>query len=294
MDKQRDKQDAVLCFYHDDADGRCSAAIVRRVLGKSVILKPMDYGDPIPWDTVERVKQVIITDFSFPKDTMERMVATTSLIWIDHHKTALEDLAMLADIPGKRDLDHAACVLTWEYFNPGMPLPKAVTYIGDRDTWKHEFSETKAFNEGLFYEDTRPFNDELWKLLLEDDQTFISDLIDRGQMLYKARMLSIERLINRQGFEVEFNGYRTLAVNGHASGELGEAMRKKGYEIGYCYQEAEQNGDLMTFVTLYSDQVDVSEIAKKYGGGGHAGAAGFSFRRRDRPFPEEPEERKPR
>jgi oligoribonuclease NrnB/cAMP/cGMP phosphodiesterase (DHH superfamily) len=290
MDKQGKKQYSVLCFYHDDADGRCGAAVVRRALGKSVILQSMDYGLPVPWEMVEQVKQVIITDFSFPKETMQRLMATTSLVWIDHHKTSMEELASLGEIPGKRDQDQAACVLTWRYFFPEIPLPKAVAYIGDRDIWRLEFPDTKAFNEGLFFEDSRPFNDDLWQSLLDDDQTFVSDLVERGKLLYQARMLSIERSIHRLGFEVEFNGYRTLAINDHASGDLGEAIRKKGYEIGYCYQEAEQNGDLMTFVTLYSDQVDVSEIAKKYGGGGHPGAAGFAFHRVDRPFPKEGEE----
>jgi oligoribonuclease NrnB/cAMP/cGMP phosphodiesterase (DHH superfamily) len=288
------KHEEVLCLYHDDADGRCSAAIVRRAIGRSVILQPIDYGDPIPWDTIERVVKVIIVDFSLPKESMERIRATTALIWIDHHKTALEDLDNLSDLPGKRDLDRAACVLTWEYFFPEASLPIAVAYIGDRDIWKLEFPQTKPFNEGLFFEDSRPFNDQLWERLLDDDRAFLSNLVERGDVLYQARMLSIERLINRSGFEVEFNGHRTLAVNGHASGELGEAIREKGYEIGYCYSEGIQNGELMTFVTLYSNQVDVSEIAKKYGGGGHPGAAGFSFRRDDSPFPKEFEEQKPR
>jgi nanoRNase/pAp phosphatase (c-di-AMP/oligoRNAs hydrolase) len=49
--------------------------------------------------------------------------------------------------------------------------------------------------------------------------------------------------------------------------------------------EVVRNGQLQTMVTLYSDQVDVSEISLKYGGGGHRGAAGFQFVRADRPFP---------
>jgi oligoribonuclease NrnB/cAMP/cGMP phosphodiesterase (DHH superfamily) len=289
LDKQGKKQDAVLCLYHDDGDGRCSAAIVRRAVGKFVTLQSIDYGDPVPWEKIERASQVIIVDFSLPKEIMERILTITALIWIDHHKTALEDLGDLSELPGKRALDQAACVLAWEFFFPDETLPRAVAYIGDRDIWKHEFPETRTFNEGLFFEDNKPFNDRLWQPLLDDDQAFVSNLIERGEVLYQARMLSIERVIQRQGFEVLFNGYRTLAINQHASGELGEAIREKGYEIGYCYQETEQNGELMTFVTLYSDQVDVSEIAKKYGGGGHPGAAGFSFRRGDRPFPNESE-----
>jgi oligoribonuclease NrnB/cAMP/cGMP phosphodiesterase (DHH superfamily) len=277
--------DSILCLYHEDADGRCSAAIVRRALGKVVILQPIGYGDPVPWETIEEAAQVIITDFSLPMEVMSRIMATTSLVWIDHHKTALEELEKLADIPGKRDLDQAACVLTWQYFFPDLSLPKAVAYIGDRDIWRHEFPETKTFSEGLYHEDSRPFNDKLWEPLLDDDQEFVADLIERGEILYKARLITIDKIILRQGFEVEFEGHLTLAVNSRASGELGEAIRKKGYELGYCYTESMQNGELMTFVTLYSDEVDVSEIAKKFGGGGHPGAAGFSFRRSDAPFP---------
>jgi nanoRNase/pAp phosphatase (c-di-AMP/oligoRNAs hydrolase) len=35
-------------------------------------------------------------------------------------------------------------------------------------------------------------------------------------------------------------------------------------------------------ISLYSRNIDVSEIAKKYGGGGHKGAAGFHCK--DLPF----------
>jgi len=276
---------STLCLYHDDADGRCGAAIVRKALGKDVIFQPMDYGDPVPWDVVELVEQVVVTDFSLPKEQMERILATTSLIWIDHHKSSLETLADLEGVPGKREIGRAACVLTWEVFFPQETVPRAVVYIGDRDVWRHEFPETKPFGEGLYHEDSRPENDQLWGLLLEDNDGYLEELMDRGALLFQARLKSIERLIKRNAYEIEFEGHRTLVVNGKSSGELGEAIRERGYTIGYCYVEAEQNGDLMTFVTLYSDQVDVSEIAKKFGGGGHSGAAGFSFQRGDLPFP---------
>ena len=285
MTKPINKTGSTLCLYHDDADGRCGAAIVRKALGKDVISQPMGYGDPVPWEVVEQVEQVVITDFSLPKDQMERILATTALIWIDHHKSSLEALADLEGVPGIREIGRAACVLTWEFFFPQETVPRAVVYIGDRDVWRHEFPETKPFGEGLYHEDSRPENDQLWELLLEDNNGLLEELIDRGALLFQARLKSIERLIKRYAYEMEFEGHRILVVNGQASGELGEAIRERGYAIGYSYMEAEQNGDLMTFVTLYSNQVDVSEIAKKFGGGGHSGAAGFSFQRRDLPFP---------
>jgi len=285
VNKPLTKIGSALCLYHDDADGRCGAAIVRKAWGEGVILQPIDYGDPVPWDIVEKVEQVVITDFSLPKEDMERMIARTSLIWIDHHKSSLANLAEFEDVPGLREIGRAGCVLTWEYFFPEEKVPRAVIYIGDRDVWRHEFPETKPFGEGLFHEDSRPENDRLWEKLFGDEDGLVQELIQRGQLLFDARVKSIERRIEKFGFEVEFEGHKTLAVNGPCSGELGEAIRKRGYTVGYCYVEAEQNGNVMTFVTLYSDQVDVSEIAMKFGGGGHAGAAGFSFQRAELPFP---------
>jgi oligoribonuclease NrnB/cAMP/cGMP phosphodiesterase (DHH superfamily) len=246
----------------------------------------MDYGDPVPWEVVDKVRQVVITDFSLPKGDMQRIMANTALIWIDHHKSSIETLKELEDTPGKRVVDKAGCVLTWEFFFPALPIPKAVVYIGDRDIWRHDHSETKPFGEALFHEDTSPENDQLWEPLLEDDRALLEQMIAHGNDLYQARLFSIERLIEKYGFETEFEGHKALALNRRGSGELGEAIRRRGYTIGYCYVEAEQNGDLMTFVTLYSDQIDVSKIAQKFGGGGHAGAAGFSFMRQGSPFPQ--------
>jgi oligoribonuclease NrnB/cAMP/cGMP phosphodiesterase (DHH superfamily) len=247
----------------------------------------MNYGDLVPWEIVEKVEQVIITDFSLPREAMEEILSSASLIWIDHHKSSLESLKDFNHIPGAREIGKAGCVLTWEFFFPGQEIPKAVVYIGDRDIWRHEFPETKPFGEGLFQENSKPDNDQLWEKLLGRDEDFLHELIDKGQILFGARIKSIERRIEKYAFEVVFEGHRTLAINGQCSGELGEAIRKRGYTIGYCYVDALQNGDLMTFVTLYSDQVDVSEIAKKFGGGGHAGAAGFSFKLNDSPFPKQ-------
>jgi oligoribonuclease NrnB/cAMP/cGMP phosphodiesterase (DHH superfamily) len=217
---------------------------------------------------------------------MERIDSLAELIWIDHHVTALTDLQSLNDIQGTRALDEAACVLTWNTFFPDESVPKAVLYVGDRDIWRHEYPQTRSFGEGLYHENTDPDNDQVWITLLDDDHNSLNELISRGDILYKARIKRSERLISSKGFELDFEGYSTLVLNTSGTGDLGEIIRQQGYEIGYCYSEAAQNGEIVTFVTLYSDSVDVSKIARKFGGGGHKAAAGFSFRRDGSPFPD--------
>lgn len=275
-----------MCMYHDDPDGCCAAAVVRRALGESVMLHPLEIGDPIPWDRVEASRQVVLVDYSLPLADMQRLAAGRQLTWIDHHKSALSQLAeAMAAVPGERSTEAAACVLAWQSFFPGLPHPRAVVFIGDRDTWQMAHAETRAFGEGLYQEDFRPSNDDLWKPLLDDDPTRVAQLIERGRVLYQARRKNVGEVVARCGFPVSFEGRRTLAVNHPGNGDMGEHIRQSGYEIGYCYVEVVRSGQLQTVVTLYSDSVDVSEIARKYGGGGHRGAAGFQFQRQDRPFP---------
>lgn len=277
---------STICLHHNDADGRASAAIVRRALGQNIKLIEIDYGEPAPWSEIDLADKVVMVDFSLPAAEMQRLVEMTELIWIDHHISALELMAGIADDwPGLRDIGEAGCVLTWKYFFPDQPIPRAIVLIGDRDIWRWAEEDTGPFDEGLYQRDTRPDNDGLWQPLLDDDSRLLQELIAEGGMLRQARLLDIRRTVQKYGFELSFEGYRTLAVNARSSGDVGAIIRQQGYQIAYCYVDIWQNGKLITAVTLYSAEVDVSKIARKFGGGGHHGAAGFSFPRGETPFP---------
>jgi len=284
--QKKDEKIQSLCIHHNDADGRASAAIVRMALGPDVWLHEMNYGDSIPLEKILVSDHIIIVDFSLPKDDMLKLANYHQLTWIDHHKTSLDEMANKVDNwPGIRDLNEAACVLTWGYFFPKTKSPLAVRLIGDRDIWRWAEEDTGPFNEGLYQLDTRPNNDLLWGPLLNDDQSVINKIIDDGKILRDARLRGIRRSVRMRGFEVSFEGYRTLAINLRGSGDIGQQVRDLGYEIAYCYVDNFQHESLTTFVTLYSETVNVSEIAKKFGGGGHRGAAGFHFERGPSPFP---------
>lgn len=287
MGSASEKRQVVLCMHHDDADGQCSAAIVRKALGAQVILREMKYDVvPIPWDDITAADKLVIVDFSFSLEHMQRMMNEAEVIWIDHHKTSIERLADLNNLAGIRDLNEAACVLTWKYFFPNRAVPIAVRYIGDRDTWQFAYEQTAAFCEGLYQENTQPSNDALWTPLLDGDDGMVHRLIETGEILYKARMNQIKHRVEQDAFEVQFEGHRALVINSRGSGELGHAICHAGYEIAYCYIDGFRNGRLFTKVTLFSEKIDVAEIASRFGGGGHPGAAGFTFHRTGGPFPE--------
>ena len=157
--------------------------------------------------------------------------------------------------------------------------------IGDRDIWRWAEENTGPFNESLYNQDHQAKNAALWKPLLEDDPSTLERMIAEGIWLREIKLRNVEHMMQARGFEVWFDGYRTLAVNTRGNGDVGDYGRDRGYEIVYAYVDKMQRDGLTTVVTLYSGQVDVSVIATRYGGGGHAGAAGFSFPRGATPFP---------
>lgn len=275
-----------LCLHHNDTDGRASGAIIRRALGKEIWLYEMDYSDSLPMEHVIRSDKIVIVDFSLPKNEMEKLAEYHDLTWIDHHKSSIEEMQEISENwPGIRDLGEAACILTWQYYFPNEPVPYAIKLIGDRDIWRWSEKDTGAFNEGLYQLDTRPFNDTLWEPLLNDDREIVKEIILEGNILREARLRDIRRTLQYRGFPVVIEGHSVLAVNIRGSGDIGEYVRKMGYDIAYCYVDNFHNGELTTFVTLYSKDIDVSQIAARFGGGGHQGAAGFHFKRGISPFP---------
>lgn len=116
----------MICFYHNDLDGKCAAAIVHNWVGirataDGILLDPrfipMNYAKPIPWDQITPNEQIWIVDFSFKPEDMHNLFCTTDdIVWIDHHKTVIDLYKNWhGHIRGIRRPDEAACVLTWKY-----------------------------------------------------------------------------------------------------------------------------------------------------------------------------------
>lgn len=265
----------ILCYYHDDLDGICSAAIINKVFG-DVRCIPVQYNKDT-WDIQDVVDsdEVYVVDFTFPDMEKLAEIAGEKLHWIDHHKTAYEQHKILWNdhkVYGYRNLDNSGCGLTWKYcYNEPMPL--AVVYIEDRDLWKFQYDKTKSFCAGANAIIEDAYHQD-WKALLSSEfDEIILGYVFVGDAILKSQSNRIEKLFD-SGYPFEFHGYNALAVNSTSDiSELGEYIYTNGYELALIWQV---KGDKL-IVSLRSNTVDCSEIAKKYGGGGHPGAAGFSI-----------------
>jgi len=115
--------------------------------------------------------------------------------------------------------------------------------------------------------------------VVSDIQDFsqVDRLLAQGQTLQYARGVEYRDVITQQGFDVRFEGLTFLACNSH---ELD--IRSQLFDAGV---KSHHDG-LMGFtmgrndwrVSIYNSpgkDNDMGAIAKKHGGGGHRGAAGF-------------------
>lgn len=271
-------------------DGITSAAIVgKKFPNADIKFMGCQYGD----NSSTKIRgqsfdKVIIVDFSFGKDAVDKNIRPAlvrkngELIWIDHHKTAMnkhKELWEDKSILGFRDLEMAGCELAWKYFFPNKEAPAVVKYVGDRDMWEFKYGETtKLFSEGLHSLTKYPY-DEIWKSLLDNDKEQMGHLYDIGRILTEAKKHRIQKSFS-SGKEIMFEGHRCIAINtNHDTSDVGEfGYKDNDYPIVAIWSY--RAGSFIN-VSLRSKTVNVREIAEKYGGGGHDLAAAFSIDAKD-------------
>ena len=310
----------VHCFYHSaDLDGHCSGAIVKHFVPEA-ILHPINYGDEFPWEEWNIAKgiapddTVYMVDFCLqPAADMQRLAQVCgSLIWIDHHQTALDSMKGWS-IKGMQQVGFAGCELTWAYFRGDEDPPLAVELLGRYDVWDHSNPRTLPFQYRMRMEDLDPLKGEgameKWKTLFdpfddggiytegaEGQYLYLSDLVREGELLLRYADQENTKYARAYAFETEIvvvpwkhsTGVVTPLAIFHAICINRGLTNSKVFDSVY---DPERHHLMITFcrlplhkqtkggwaVSLYStrDDVDCGAIAKVFGGGGHKGAAGF-------------------
>lgn len=281
----------IWCFYHGaDLDGKCSGALVAIHHNWNVELRPINYTDKFPWNEIQPNDVVYMVDFGLqPFEDMIKLNSMCHLIWIDHHITAIQNYDAYMEtedavgIAGLRDLKFAGCELTWKYLNGGVDfdphMPKPVYLMGRYDIWKwQDIPHALPFQYGMkLYKDTHPKNRDLWEsLIIEEDDYIIKDIINNGERLLEYQRNLDASACRIMAFETEFEGLKAIAMNRMPAGsQLFDSVwdtDKYDCMIAFARTDGKWN------VSMYTDKdgINVGEVCKKHGGGGHVGAAGFS------------------
>jgi len=295
--------DNVGCIYHNaDLDGKCSGAIVRLFeehAGNKVELIGLDYKDfasntdPGDFDPTHLIgfDRLYIVDFSLPPSLMLLLRAhyKAELIWIDHHRSAiaLSEIHGYGDITGSRAEHLAACELTWVWFTrtrEGNCLPVAVRLLGRYDVWDHEDGDVLPFQYGMRGEENDP-EKVLWGLVLPDPDALDLEescshtfdvVLDRGRAIYDYLQEHWRIQTRALAREIDWAGHTFVAANiPLGNSKILETLYPDKDTLFLLYYQ-NKRGDWKVSMYTRNESVDLSEIAVKYGGGGHAGACGFN------------------
>lgn len=324
-----------ICIYHSrDLDGWMSAAIVKKWFadnynsptfnthrekyelveentlptGSDLYFLGWDYGDEIP--DLSEYDKVIMCDVSFPVEEMEKINNFAKFIWIDHHKSAIEQwdtydftrvkktksgtLEHIRSLEGLRDTKFAACELTWQYFFPNEKIPEIVRLLGRYDCFGYKGTDEEqkvlefqyaararisnykqAYSYLIDMLDRKETSDDhrMKQLYVEGSAIYAYLCTEAKQDYKKAFSITLyEKFGNNYGEHYE---YKFLCINKQRFNPINFNIdyHKEGYDGFACFHYEKGKWCF----SLYNDneKVDCSKIAKQYGGGGHAGAAGF-------------------
>lgn len=299
-----------LCIYHSNcADGFTAAWAVRQAMDAD--FHPGVHGEPPP-DVTGR--DVILVDFSYKADVLLQMqLVANSILVLDHHKSAEEDLQandktaddqltvvridtwaggrgfgwnhfcgwveqdkaegiQKAMIYALFDMNRSGAGIAWDFFHPGKARPALIDHVEDRDLWRFALHGTREIQSAVF---SHPYRFDVWDQLMQEP---VFQLYQQG--------LTIERKHHKDVAELVAVAKRRMTI-GHynvpvaslpytLASDAGHLMAQ-GESFAACYYD--KAGGRVFSLRSTDDGIDVSEVAKMYGGGGHARAAGFTVPR---------------
>jgi len=187
-----------------------------------------------------------------------------------------EKLPFGREIEGIQRVGIGACALVWEYFYGKKTIPEAVKLLAEYDVWNHSDPKTLPFQYGMRTHDTWPDMDLLWNNVFDDNSVAVERITSTGRIVLNYEESQNKKFCEAYSFETEFNGFKAICCN-------------RGFTNSKVFDSVHDEYDLMiTFcrlplphkkwtVSLYThrDDLNVGEIARNYGGGGHLKAAGF-------------------
>lgn len=278
-------------IYHADNDGLGAAFAVWRKYhhDNPMLFYRAQYGEEEKMmhllNLFEPNDLLFIVDFSFKRPVCDKFAAKVETVVIDHHVTGLHELEGAPYLYYSND--YAGCTLAWKYFFEDEKIPLLLQYIEDRDLWRFKLSHSKAINKYLELMLTPEEGDNVIDLfqwmrgrmigteLYQHNK--LQRAVDVGSLLYKEMMQQVEKVVDLAAVSGSFLGYSGVPVANcplHVS-EVGNQLLKRYPEAPFAAVYFDTS-DRKTVYSLRSNgEVDVSEIAKSMGGGGHRAAAGF-------------------
>lgn len=253
-------------IYHGGCpDGFGAAWAAWKVLTDRAKYIPMVYDQPFP--EMPRHAKVLFVDFCPPKSQMLDFASKVQEVRVlDHHQSSADGMK---DVPWATfDMTHSGAYLAWEHFHEAA-VPDFVRYLEDRDLWRFKLPYSREVAAAL---GSYPMSFEIWQVLSEMGMEKLK--LDGGVILrYQSRR--VDEMAARVSWK-DFDGHKVPVVNASVLfSEVGDKLCQIYPDVPFAAYWFGRSDGKIQWGLRSPGRFDVSVIAKKRGGGGHPGAAGF-------------------
>lgn len=241
------------------------------------------------------ISEFVAFDVAFDVPAVQLLLdqnPNTKVFLFDHHKTSEEAFANFNDprVKTVHDMNECGATLAWKHYFPGIELPLFLKHVRIRDNWEYSSEEAKELhsyevNNYLFATQPDYKDKEAWfkYLTIENEAEFNEMAYQAGKCLGLTEDKMV-RIIQTGGSIHKINEHYVFVCNTSCyQSELGNKMAhfkdEKGRMCDYVMMWRYNEACNKYCVSLRSRKsgTDVSQIAQRYGGGGHAAAAGFTI-----------------
>ena len=261
--------ETIVIYHGNCTDGFTAAwAFKQWHPGLDATYFPATHGEPPP---PVAGADVYIVDFAYPRPILTQMAAEAhSLLVLDHHKTAQEDLAGLDYC--KFDMLRSGAGISWDHFSHNQPRHWLIELVEDRDLWRYTWGDTTR--EANAYISTLPMTFQAWDELAADQQERVAD---KGKAI-RSYIESYGEVACRDAIFRPVGGITVPMINishQQASDHINRLLLlHPSYPFaGSFFLRADGRWQ---FSLRSVGDFDTSTISKSYGGGGHRNASGFN------------------
>lgn len=267
------------------ADGMCAAYVARAAMPDAEFYG-WNYADPPPSHELVADRDVYILDFSFPRDVLLELKRLSGgrLLVIDHHRTAQADLEGLDFCIF--DMDRSGAGLSCDVFAERFPVfarrSWLVNYVEDRDLWRNALPETEAVAAAIqalpMASGRIPLSTFVaWADFYERGQTSAAR---EGEFYLRVRKRLTQEMVEKAALAL-IDGLICYVATAsclfsEVAGQLASCTSPTGETVFFgaaCYQRSDGR---WTYSLRSRGDFDVSQVAQRFGGGGHKNAAGFT------------------
>ena len=263
----------VKIFYHANCrDGLGAAAVAYSVFGEEAEYFDLSHDVESIEELVSKEEEVLFLDIS-PKKEWYSMLRDKNVMWvvIDHHITAYQEaMEVLNAVEKARYIytnEHSGSVMAWKVLRKNEEVPQILLHIEDRDLWRLNLQNTLEICEGINVKDVS------FKTLLDQD---LDTLYQRGSVVLAKKIASAKKSAEtkRKVLFEDIDAY--VVFSNGLSTEISDVIFKEQDEVDLVLCCRIKDDKLLVELRSRND-VDCSLIAKKYNGGGHKYASGFTM-----------------